>query len=220
MRPYNKPMPLIDFSLYLITDRHQTAGRPLISVVGEALAGGVRAVQLREKDLSGRELFELALEMRRITRDYGARLVINDRLDIALAVEADGVHIGAGSLPVAAARRLAGQQLLIGYSAHAVDEALRAEAEGADFVTFGPVFFTPSKAVYGEPLGLNRLAEAVRNLTIPVFALGGIKRENIAGVMSAGAHGIALISAIIASPDPRTEAVLLLRTIEQHAINT
>lgn len=209
----------IDFSLYLITDRRQTVGRSLVSVVREALEGGVRAVQLREKDLSGRELLMLAEELRQITREYGARLLINDRLDIALAVNADGVQLGAASLPVSAARRVLGARCLIGYSAHCVHEAAQAAADGADFVTFGPVFFTPSKAAYGEPLGIELLQSASTALAIPVFALGGVKRENIAQVMAAKAHGIALISAVIAAADPKSESASLLQTIEQHAIN-
>ncbi len=209
----------VDFSLYLITDRCQITDRSLVSVVREALEGGCRAVQLREKDLAGNELFKLAGELRRVTREYGARLLINERLDIALAVDADGVHLGAASLPVPAARRVLGAKGLIGYSAHSIDEAVRADADGADFVTFGPVFYTPSKAPYGEPLGIELLKAANAALTIPVFALGGVKRENIACVMAAKAHGIAIISAVIAAADPRSESVSFLQAIEQHAIN-
>jgi len=212
-------MPAIDFSLYLITDRTQTNGRPLAAVVREALAGGVRAVQLREKDLSGSELFRLATELRAITREYGARLLINDRVDIALAAEADGVHLGIASLPLAAARRMLGPKRLIGYSAHAIAEARQAEAAGADFVTFGPVYHTPSKAVYGAPLGPELLAEAASSLSIPVFALGGVKKTSIAELLTSGVRGIALISAIIAARDPRAAAVTLLNTLEQHAIH-
>lgn len=212
-------MPVIDFSLYLITDRTQTNGHPLGTVVREALAGGVRAVQMREKDLSDRELFRLAMELRGITHEYGARLIINGRPDIALASEADGVHIGAASLPVAVARAILGPERLIGYSAHAVAEAHRAEADGADFVTFGPVYHTPSKAAYGAPAGLERLAEAASSLTIPVFALGGVKKTSIAELLTSGARGIALISAIIAADDPRSAAATLLKTLEQHVIH-
>jgi thiamine-phosphate pyrophosphorylase len=212
-------MPAVPFSLYLITDRTQTDGRPLGAVVRAALEGGVRAVQLREKDLSGRDLFGLARELRVITREYGAQLVINDRIDIALAVEADGVHLGAVSLPVAEARRVLKPERLIGYSAHAVAEARQAEADGADFVTFGPVYPTPSKAAYGAPVGVELLAEATSSLTIPVFALGGVKKTSIAELLTAGARGIALISAIIAAPDPRAAAATLLETLEQHAIH-
>jgi thiamine-phosphate pyrophosphorylase len=210
---------MIDFNLYLITDRHQTGGRPLTAVVREAFEGGVRAVQLREKDLSGRELFELASELRRITRDHGSRLIINERLDIALAVDADGVHIGASSLPVAAARRILGPGMLIGYSAHGVYEAGQAEADGADFVSFGPVYHTPSKSAYGAPLGVEKLAEAVRSLSIPVFALGGVKKSSISEVMATGAAGIALISAVMAAADPNDAAASLLQSMKLHARN-
>jgi thiamine-phosphate pyrophosphorylase len=165
-------MQMTDFSLYLITDRHQTGGRPLTEVVRQSLEGGVRAVQLREKDLSGAALYRLAAELRRLTSDFDARLIINNRLDIALAAEADGVHIGVTSLPLAAVRRVLGKGKIIGYSAHAIDEAQRAQGDGADFVTFGPLYPTPSKAAYGAPCGVKKLAEAAAVLEIPVIGLG------------------------------------------------
>lgn len=209
-------MQMTDFSLYLITDRHQTGGRPLMDVVRQALDGGVRAVQLREKDLPGGELYRLAVGMRRLTSDYSARLIINDRPDIALAVEADGVHIGITSLPVAAVRRLLGQEKIIGYSAHAIDEAVRAQTDGADFVTFGPVYPTPSKAAYGEPCGVYKLAGAASALKIPVIALGGISQANIHEALSANIRGIAAISAILSAADPRAAAATLLKKIEEY----
>ncbi|HXE98049.1 MAG TPA: thiamine phosphate synthase [Dongiaceae bacterium] len=208
---------MTDFSLYLITDRHQTGGRPLVDVVRQALDGGVRAVQLREKDLAGGELYRLAVELRRLTSGYAARLIINDRPDIALATEADGVHIGVNSLPVATVRRLLGRNKIIGYSAHALDEAQRAQADGADFVTFGPVYSTPSKAAYGDPCGVNKLADAAAALEIPVIALGGISSANIAETLSANIRGIAVVSAVMAAADPRGAAANLLKKIEEHA---
>jgi thiamine-phosphate pyrophosphorylase len=207
---------LVDFSLYLITDRTQTAGRTLPAVVADALRGGLRAVQLREKDLDGCQLFELARELRCLTREFGAQLLINERIDIALAVGADGVHLGRGSLPVAVARRILGSTQLVGYSAHGLDEARQAERDGADFITFGPIYDTPSKISYGEPQGLERLAEVVRNIAIPVFALGGVKVLSADAVLSAGARGIALISAIIAAQDPTTETETFLKIIARH----
>lgn len=207
---------MVDFKLYLITDRTQAAGRELPAVVANALAGGVRSVQLRDKDLSTRQLFELAMQLRVITRRHNARLLINDRIDIALAVGADGVHIGAGSLPVPDVRRLLGPEYLVGYSAHAVGEALQAERDGADFVTFGPIYQTPSKLEYGEPLGVPRLAEAVNSLGIPVFALGGVKETSIPEVMATGCQGVALISAVISAADPQAAATSLLEKIEKH----
>lgn len=208
---------MTDFSLYLITDRHQAGGRPLTEVVRASLEGGVRAVQLRGKDLPAAELYRLAKELRRLTSDFDATLIINDRPDIALAADADGVHIGVSSLPVAAARRILGGGRVIGYSAHAIDEALRAEADGADFVTFGPVYYTPSKAAYGAPCGVKKLAEAVSALKIPVIALGGISPANITEALSAGIHGIAVISAVLADANPRVAAASLLEKIEEYA---
>jgi thiamine-phosphate pyrophosphorylase len=205
----------VDFTLYLITDRKQTPGGDLCASVEAALRGGVRAVQLREKDLCGRELFELACELRELTSRYGAKLFINDRLDIALAADADGVHLGESSLPVARVREVAGDRLLIGVSCHGLERALDAQESGADFITFSPIFFTPSKAPYGEPLGIERLAEACRILRIPVFALGGIKKDSIRAVLAYGARGIALISAILAADDPEPAAREILTLLEE-----
>lgn len=203
-------MAKVDFSLYLITDRHQTGGRDLFAVVEEALAGGVRCVQLREKDLPARALLELARAMRSLTDRFGARLLINDRVDIALAAGADGVHLGEEGMPAAVARELLGSGRLIGVSCHGRDGAAAAVAQGADFITFGPVYPTPSKAAYGEPVGIGQLAATTQEIHIPVFALGGIKEANIPEALAAGAAGIALISAIIAAPDPRERARALL----------
>jgi thiamine-phosphate pyrophosphorylase len=194
----------------------QTEGRLLPAVVADALRGGLQALQLREKDLTAGQMYELALELRQLTRDYSAKLLINDRIDIALAVAADGVQLGKSSLPVSEARRILGSNRLIGYSAHSADEALQAQRDGADFVTLGPVYQTPSKAMYGEPLGLSVLNEAARVMGIPVFALGGVTRAVVAEVLSGGAQGVALISAIMTAPDPTLETEALLRTIARY----
>jgi len=196
----------------------QTAGRLLPAVVADALRGGLRAVQLREKDLTAGQLYYLAVELRQITREYGAKLLINDRIDVALAVAADGVHLGKASLPLPEARHILGNERLIGYSAHSVEEAIQAQQGGADFVTMGPVYHTHSKAQFGEPLGVSVLSDAIRVLTIPVFALGGVNRTSVAEVLSAGAHGVGLISAIMAAPNPTLETESLLRTIAHHAV--
>jgi thiamine-phosphate pyrophosphorylase len=198
---------LIDFNLYLITDRHQlSSGHTLLSAVEAALQGGVKAVQLREKDLSAAELLPLARELRVLTRHHGARLLINDRIDIALAVQADGVHLGGHSLPTNIARQLVGPDLLIGISTHTHDEIRAAERQGADFITYGPVYATPSKAAFGLPQGLHALSEACRVSRLPVFALGGITSSRVPEVRRAGVSGVALISAILARSDPRTAA--------------
>jgi thiamine-phosphate pyrophosphorylase len=204
----------IDFKLYLITDRlGLPPGRSLVETVADALEGGVRAVQLREKDLSPRALFPLALELRQLTRRFGARLLINERLDLAQAVAADGVHLAGSSLPTAVARRLLGPQALIGVSTHSASEAFAAADAGADFVTFGPIYPTPSKAAYGPPVGLDALRTACAQAPLPIFALGGIKDAHIPELKAAGAAGIALISAILAAPEPRQAAAELCRRL-------
>ena len=203
--------PPVDFTLYLITDRKQVPpGRTLAETVEAALRGGVRAVQLREKDLPAAELLPLAAELRAITRRYRARLLINDRIDVALAVEADGVHLGGHSLPAAVARRLLGPRRLIGVSTHHPDEIAAAASAGADFVTFGPVFATPSKAPYGPPVGLDALCAACAAAPLPVFALGGIQIGQLPQIQVSGAHGVAVISAVIAARDPEDAARTLL----------
>ncbi len=204
----------IDFKLYLITDRcGLPPGRNLIETVAAALEGGVRAVQLREKDLSPRELLPLAVELRQLTARFGARLLINDRLDIAQAVKADGVHLAGTSLPTAVARRLLGPEALIGVSTHSFAEVQAAAIEGADFVTFGPVYPTPSKAAYGPPVGLEALRSACAAAPLPIFALGGIQDSHIPDLKAAGANGIALISAILAAPVPQQAAADLCRRL-------
>jgi thiamine-phosphate pyrophosphorylase len=197
----------VNFPIYLITDRKQVAdGQTLLSATEAALRGGVTAVQLREKDLAAAELLPIARAMRVLTSDYNALLLINDRIDVALAVDADGVHLGGLSLPVDVCRDLLGPKRLIGVSTHHPDEIQAAAQLSADFVTFGPVYATPSKAAYGAPQGLDALRAACRSSSLPVFALGGIKPDNQADVLAAGASGTALISAIFASQDPETAA--------------
>jgi thiamine-phosphate pyrophosphorylase len=203
----------VDFKLYLITDRKQTK-RPLPEAVRLALQGGVPAVQLREKDLPVRELLALAQELRAVTREFGAKLFVNDHVDVAVAVGADGVHLGHQSMPVDAARKIVGSGMLIGASTHSVSEAKDAEARGADFITYGPIFETPSKAQYGKPLGKSTIREVKYPINIPLFALGGIKSTNVLQVLAAGADGVALISAILAADDITTAAKKFMQAID------
>ncbi|MBI5587862.1 MAG: thiamine phosphate synthase [Deltaproteobacteria bacterium] len=193
--------------LYLITDGSSVrGGKDLVDKVIEALKGGVKLVQLREKDLGGRQLLELALRMRSVTRGYGARLLINDRVDVALLSDADGVHLGQSGISPYEARKVLGEARLIGVSAHSLKEAVRAEEDGADFVTFGPVYRTPSKAGYGPPVGLPALKDACSSVNIPLFAIGGVKAENVKEALAAGAFGAAVISYILASADAARSA--------------
>ncbi len=201
------------FDLYLVTDRSQTQGRDLLWVLGEALEGGARAVQLREKDLGGRDLFLLADKVKKLCDRYRAGLFINDRVDIALGIDADGVHLGSGSMPVGAVRLLVGKKKLIGVSAHSLKDAREAEKAGADFILFGPVYFTPSKAAYGRPQGLDALKEIVENNSLPVYAIGGVKAAHIPKVKATGCRGIALISAVLSAEDPRVATEELLKAL-------
>jgi thiamine-phosphate pyrophosphorylase len=204
-------MRLAHGSLYLITDRRQLpAGRTLLDTIEAALSAGVRMVQLREKDLPARELFTLAQQLRQVSRRYGALLLINDRIDVALAVEADGVHLGGQSLPVAVARQLLGPQRLLGVSTHFRTEIDAAAAAGADFVTFGPVYATPSKAAYGPPQGVEKLRAACAGAPLPVFALGGIDAARCPEVLAAGATGVACIAAVLGARDPAIAVRALL----------
>jgi thiamine-phosphate pyrophosphorylase len=193
-------MSRVDFPLYLITDRHQTAGRPLLSVIEEAVRAGVSAVQLREKDLSTAALVQMATDLSALIRSSRSRFFINDRIDLVMALSADGVHLRASSLPVSVTRRMLPRHQLIGISVHGAEEAVRAEADGADFAVLGPVYETPSKLGYGPPLGVQELEVAARRTQIPIFAVGGITPDRAREVRRAGAYGVAVISSILTAP--------------------
>ena len=206
-------MNAVDFDLYLVTDRNQTGGRDLLWVLEQAHDGGVKAIQLREKDLSGRDLFSLAERSHKLCQAYDAALFINDRVDVAMAVDAAGVQLSQTSLPVITTRALLGPQKIIGVSTHSLREAKEAEQNGADFVLFGPVYFTASKAAYGAPQGLPALKTIVDNISLPVYAIGGIKPENIESTKKLGVRGVALISAIVSAESPKETAAKMLRQL-------
>ena len=208
-------MAVPQFDLYLVTDRRQTKGRDLLWVLENALEAGVKAVQLREKDLASRDLFFLAEKLKKVCDTYGAELLVNDRTDIALAMDAAGVQLGEASIPIGDARRLLGAGKLIGLSIHSLAEAIRAESDGADFVLFGPIYFTPEKARYGQPQGLARLKEIVEKTSLPVYAIGGIKSNNVKDLIKTGVRGVSLISELIAADDPKRTAADLLRLIQR-----
>lgn len=201
----------VDYSLYLVADADYAAGRDLAALVGAAVAGGVTVVQLRAKSLAGRALVELGYALRRALAATGVPLVVNDRVDVAIACGAAGVHLGQEDLPVRLARALLGPEGTVGVSVNTPEEARRAEAEGADYVGAGPAFATATKAtdlpVLG-PEGIGRIKGAVR---IPVVAIGGIGPENVAGLARAGADGIAVVSAVLGAPDARLAAEALRR---------
>jgi thiamine-phosphate pyrophosphorylase len=191
---------LDQLGLCLVTDRTQTRGRDLAAVVGECLAAGLPAVQVREKDLGASDLAFLCRRLLGPVRD--AQAMLNDRVDVALAVGADAVQRTHTSLSVDDIRAIAGSRLRIGVSVHSLEGAVDAELKGADWVTYGPIYDTPSKRPYGAPQGLERLATVARGLRIPVIAIGGITPGRVKEVRAAGARGVAVISASLTADSP------------------
>ncbi|MEW6659591.1 MAG: thiamine phosphate synthase [Thermodesulfobacteriota bacterium] len=197
--------------LYVVITTAFCAGRTALTVLEETLAAGVKIVQMREKEMGGLALLELAREFRQRTGAAGALLIIDDRLDIALASGADGVHLGREDLPVSAARLIA-PELFIGASTHSLEEALAAEAAGASYVNIGPIFATLTKPT-ATPLGPEALERITPHLRIPWSTMGGINLGNIGQVVARGARHPAVMSAVTAAPDPRAAAAELRRII-------
>lgn len=208
-------MPSVDFRLYLVTDRQQTAGRPLVSVVGRAVSAGARAVQLRERDLPIRELLSLALGLQRELPDM--QLFINDRVDLAVALGCRGAHLRESSLPAPVVRTLLRPSQLLGLSVHSIQGAVAAEQHGADFVVLGPIYDTPSKREYGAPLGLQVLEQAARAVHIPVFAIGGMTASRTREVRQAGAFGVAVLSSILSASNVEAATEQFLSAIARES---
>jgi len=196
----------------VITDARLSRGRPQADIVQAAIAGGADAVQFRDKEASGRRFYDSAMEVRRICREAGVPFIVNDRVDMALATGADGVHVGQEDLPAAEARRLIGDGRILGVSAASAAEAVAACADGADYLGAGPVFEARgTKPDAARPIGLAGLASVCAAATVPVIAIGGIHAANAAAVLSAGAAGVAVISAVVAADDVEA-AVRALRS--------
>lgn len=206
-------MPGVDFRLLLVTDRHQTNGRPLVPLLQRVLTAGVPAIQLRERDLSARELVTLARETQAVTASRRSQLLINDRIDVALALEGVGVHLRGNSLPVSVARQLLGAQRLLGVSVHAVEEVLSAQSQGADYIVLGPIYETPSKQMFGPPLGIHTLEKACRLVRIPIIGIGGVTTARAREMRRAGAFGVAVITAVLGAADVESATRELLDAV-------
>lgn len=191
----------MDCGLYIITDEILAPGCSHIQIAKESLSGGARIIQLRDKRRSGAELYAIAQKIRSLCTHHDARFIVNDRLDIALAVRADGVHLGQDDLPLSAARLLAPRPFIIGVSVGTVEEAVLAERDGADYLGVGPVYPTGTKTDAGPAVGPELIRSIRENVSIPIVAIGGINLSNAGDVLAAGADGIAVISAVICSPD-------------------
>ncbi|HEV8335350.1 MAG TPA: thiamine phosphate synthase [Candidatus Polarisedimenticolia bacterium] len=182
---------------YLVTDRRLASESFLPRLVREAAAAGVDRIQVREKDLGGRALLHLARDAMEAARDTRATVFVNDRLDVALAASAPGLHLGRSGLPLGAVRRWGGEDLVLGASAHTLEEAMEAQEEGADYLFFGPVFPTPSKAEFGPPVGIAGLEAVLRRVRIPVYAIGGIGPDNLRQLRGLPLIGVAMIAAFV-----------------------
>jgi len=205
----------VDYTLYLVTDADLAQGRSLLDMVCAAVDGGVTCVQVREKTVSSRKYLERLAPVRDLLRERGVPLFVNDRVDIALAVEADGVHLGQTDMPLALARRIAGDRLIIGISCEAAQDAVEAERGGADYVSVSPVFATPTKTDTAPALGLDGVRAIRAAVRVPVVTIGGINASNAADVIRAGADGVCVVSAIVGAPDPRAAAAALRDVVEE-----
>ncbi len=204
------PLAPIDWSVYLVTDRRTRPGRTILDVVRAAVQGGAGAVQLREKDGPARETVELGRAVLEITRPAGIPLIVNDRVDLALVLDAEGVHVGQNDLPAPEVRRLIGPDRWLGVSVTTIEQTRKALADGADYLGAGDVFGTASKSDAGEPIGLDGLREIVALAHVPVVAIGGVTLGNTPSVIRTGAAGVAVISAVFGADDPEQATRSLL----------
>jgi len=210
MKPEN-----IDYSLCLVTDRGLSRGRTTQQIVEAALRGGVTCVQLREKTCSTREFITQALFIKDHLKRHNVPLIINDRVDIALAVNADGVHLGQSDMPIEMAKAILKDSMIIGISAESLKNAVQAEKDGADYIGVGPIYATSTKTDTASPFGLEGLREIRRSVKIPLVGISGLNRENAGEVINNGADGVAVVSAIVAADDPEKAARELKKIIEQ-----
>jgi len=208
---------MVDWSVYLVTERRASTGRSTPEIVASALDGGAGVVQLRDKALPVRDRLAVGREVRALTRDAGVPLIVNDRVDLAQAIDADGVHLGDDDLPVEVAREILGEGAIIGRSASFVEDAIAAEGTGADYLGVGSVYATGSKDDVADDeyaVGPERVRAIADAVSIPVVAIGGITADNAGEVAAAGADGVAVISAITKAEDPEAATVALRDALE------
>ncbi|WP_295607827.1 thiamine phosphate synthase [uncultured Methanobrevibacter sp.] len=192
----------IDYSVYLVTDRRNKTDEEFLNIIEEAIKGGTTVVQLREKTASTKEFYDLALRVKEITSRYGVPLLINDRIDIALAIDSEGVHIGQDDMPADIAREIIGEDKILGVSASTVEEAKKAENDSADYIGSGAVFPTATKDD-ADSVSKEELKEIVDSIDIPVVAIGGITVENASSLKDSGIAGFSVVSAIMSAEDPK-----------------
>ncbi len=210
-------MKLLDWRLCLVADAEAAGHRDLASIVREAAQAGATLIQLRGKKLETRRFLDMALRVSDILKRFEAPLIVNDRIDIALSCEADGVHLGQDDLPLPYARKILGKKKIIGISVNTAEEALEAESQGADYIGAGPIFYTSSKEELRSVLGLEGLQNVRQRVKIPILAIGGITADTAKGVLSSGADGIAVISAIMGAEDIHAATKNLLSKMEKNS---
>lgn len=206
--------PSFDLSLYLVTDSGLTKGRDLRQIVAEAVSGGVTIVQLREKEMATGEFISLARDLKEILKPYNIPLIINDRVDVALAVDAEGVHIGQSDMLYADARRILGEDKIIGLSVENIDEVIAANALDVDYIGISPIYDTATKTDTSAPFGLEGCRRAVELTNHPTVAIGGMNLATVGDVMDCGVDGVAVVSAIVSAADPAEASTELLKTIK------
>ncbi|CAB5079174.1 Thiamin-phosphate pyrophosphorylase (EC [Olavius algarvensis associated proteobacterium Delta 3] len=203
----------VDYSVYLVTDRGLSRGRGTLDIVAAAVTGGASVVQLREKSANTREFIQEALQLKAYLNKMGVPLIINDRLDVAQAIRADGVHLGQHDMPIEMARAIVGHRMIIGISAESLRDAVDAEEAGADYLGVSPIFATPTKTDTAPALGLEGLRQIRRAVAIPLVGIGGLNRTNAQEVIAAGADGVAVVSAIVSADNPESAARELRRIV-------
>lgn len=202
---------VVDYTLYLVTNRELMSSKTIEESVKEAIKGGCTIVQLREKDISSKEFYDIAKSLRKITKKHKIPFIINDRVDIALAVNADGVHVGQSDLSLKNVRKLIGKNKIIGVSCGNLEEAKKAYKDGADYLGVGAVFPTNTKKD-AKDVGIDGLKEIINNIPLPIVAIGGINKDNIENLRGINLAGVALVSAIIAQEDVKNSAKEIKKT--------